>query len=79
MSWSAPERPSSLDGFGEQSFERIDSIAYQPPMSSRRIARAEFRTGVPKVVRIYQQYDPILEQPFLSSGFSEIPRIRILD
>ena len=79
VSWSTSERPLSLDGFGEQSLERIGSGAHQSPVFSRRIARTEFRTGVPKIMRSYHKYDPILEQPLLISGSSEIPRIRILD
>ena len=61
MLWSAPEWVTSFDDLGEQLFESIGSATYQPAMSSRRIARTKFRTGMPKVVRSDQQYDPILE------------------
>ena len=41
MSWPSPERPSPLDGFGEQPFERIGSVAHQSPVFTRLLQKPE--------------------------------------
>ena len=79
MTRSAPVGAYSFHNVGEQRFERLGTLADEPPVLSRRIAGTELRPDTPQVVRFDQKHDPIPKQQFLGAGGSEVPGVGVLD